>query len=84
MNELNKRMSAIESLLSRLEEKITPADEVREGGALTSALQKLLFLSRCSACHLAVHPFGSERGREVEEEAERAGREPKRQGTVVR
>uniref|UniRef100_H3C802 Rab effector MyRIP/Melanophilin domain-containing protein n=1 Tax=Tetraodon nigroviridis TaxID=99883 RepID=H3C802_TETNG len=27
MNELNKRMSAIESLLSRLEEKITPADE---------------------------------------------------------
>ncbi|CAF87812.1 unnamed protein product, partial [Tetraodon nigroviridis] len=30
MNELNKRMSAIESLLSRLEEKITPADEVRE------------------------------------------------------
>ncbi|XP_038574995.1 melanophilin a isoform X2 [Micropterus salmoides] len=27
MNELNKRMSAIESLLSRLEEKMTPADE---------------------------------------------------------
>lgn len=33
MNELNKRMFAIESLLSRLEEKITPADEVRIGGA---------------------------------------------------
>lgn len=31
MNELNKRMYAIESLLSRLEEKITPADEVRRG-----------------------------------------------------
>lgn len=29
MNELNKRMFAIESLLSRLEEKMTPADEVR-------------------------------------------------------
>ncbi|KAG8004436.1 Melanophilin [Nibea albiflora] len=28
LNELNKRMSAIESLLSRLEEKMTPADEV--------------------------------------------------------
>ncbi|XP_038126854.1 melanophilin a isoform X1 [Cyprinodon tularosa] len=28
INELNKRMSAIESLLSRLEEKMTPADEV--------------------------------------------------------
>lgn len=28
MNELNKRMSAIESLLNRLEEKMTPADEV--------------------------------------------------------
>ncbi|XP_037331977.1 melanophilin a isoform X1 [Pungitius pungitius] len=27
MNELNKRMSAIESLLNRLEEKMTPADE---------------------------------------------------------
>ncbi|XP_023281879.1 melanophilin-like isoform X2 [Seriola lalandi dorsalis] len=27
INELNKRMSAIESLLSRLEEKMTPADE---------------------------------------------------------
>lgn len=30
INELNKRMSAIESLLSRLEEKMTPADEVRQ------------------------------------------------------
>lgn len=31
MNELNKRMSAIESLLSRLEQKMTtPTDEVRE------------------------------------------------------
>ncbi|KAM9766888.1 LOW QUALITY PROTEIN: melanophilin-like [Menidia menidia] len=29
INELNKRMSAIESLLSRLEEKMTPVDEVR-------------------------------------------------------
>lgn len=29
MNELNKRMFAIENLLSRLEEKITPADEVK-------------------------------------------------------
>ncbi|KAM6893546.1 melanophilin a [Xenentodon cancila] len=28
INELNKRMSAIESLLSRLEEKMTPGDEV--------------------------------------------------------
>lgn len=28
MNDLNKRMFAIESLLSRLEEKMTPADEV--------------------------------------------------------
>lgn len=30
INELNKRMSAIESLLSRLEEKMTPDDEVRQ------------------------------------------------------
>lgn len=29
MNELNKRMFAIENLLSRLEEKMGPADEVR-------------------------------------------------------
>lgn len=29
INELNKRMSAIESLLNRLEEKMTPADLVR-------------------------------------------------------
>nr|XP_046238804.1 melanophilin a isoform X2 [Scatophagus argus] len=31
MNELNKRMFAIESLLSRLEEKMTPADETSAG-----------------------------------------------------
>ncbi|XP_068447022.1 melanophilin a [Clinocottus analis] len=31
MNELNKRMSAIESLLNRLEEKITPGDETPSG-----------------------------------------------------
>ncbi|KAF0046353.1 hypothetical protein F2P81_002882 [Scophthalmus maximus] len=31
INELNKRMSAIESLLSRLEEKMTPGDETPSG-----------------------------------------------------
>ncbi|XP_037552421.1 melanophilin a [Nematolebias whitei] len=33
INELNKRMSAIENLLSRLEEKITPADEASTASA---------------------------------------------------
>ncbi|KAM4711285.1 melanophilin a isoform 2-T2 [Anableps anableps] len=35
INELNKRMSAIESLLSRLEEKMTPADEALTSSAPT-------------------------------------------------
>ncbi|XP_078100183.1 melanophilin a isoform X2 [Sander vitreus] len=34
MNELNKRMSAIESLLNRLEEKMTPADQTAAPPAL--------------------------------------------------
>lgn len=40
INELNKRMSAIESLLSRLEEKMTPADEVRPDQNLSLELQR--------------------------------------------
>uniref|UniRef100_A0A3P9HQY2 Melanophilin a n=1 Tax=Oryzias latipes TaxID=8090 RepID=A0A3P9HQY2_ORYLA len=40
INELNKRMSAIESLLTRLEEKMTPADEVRPGQNLSLELQR--------------------------------------------
>ncbi|XP_051797684.1 melanophilin a isoform X1 [Acanthochromis polyacanthus] len=40
INELNKRMSAIESLLSRLEEKITPGDEA-SGPAAHSEEEKL-------------------------------------------
>ncbi|XP_023128777.1 melanophilin a isoform X6 [Amphiprion ocellaris] len=40
INELNKRMSAIESLLSRLEEKITPGDEA-SGPSAHSEEEKL-------------------------------------------
>lgn len=80
INELNKRMSAIESLLSRLEEKMTPGDEVR--GHLsqkkkTKTLQpSCLILKRCRPA--GVDSVGSERGGEAEEEAERVGREPER------
>lgn len=38
MNELNKRMFAIENLLSRLEEKMGPADEVRTPNTSPEAL----------------------------------------------
>lgn len=38
MNELNKRMFAIENLLSRLEEKMGPADEVRPPTASPQAV----------------------------------------------
>ncbi|XP_035989659.1 melanophilin a isoform X1 [Fundulus heteroclitus] len=41
INELNKRMSAIESLLSRLEEKMTPADEQALSPAAQNEEEKL-------------------------------------------
>lgn len=46
MNELNKRMFAIENLLSRLEEKMGPADEVSRPTISTQAnlTSQLLFL----------------------------------------
>ncbi|XP_077959968.1 melanophilin a isoform X2 [Gasterosteus aculeatus] len=64
MNELNKRMSAIESLLNRLEEKMTPADETGTPAGLSEE-EKL----RRKLSELAGNL--SDKGQSSEEDAEK-------------